>query len=134
MAEAAEQTIARPGAEEVRGWTGHRLDEISGGNVGRVDGVFVDEATGAPEWLLARMGRFGHYTLVPGRDAVEGVGHVWVPYSREQIRKAPKVDPDAPLTAGTERELLDHYGIAVSAGRAADLEQLADSAVSARPA
>ncbi len=80
------------------------------------------------------MGRFGHYTLVPGRDAVEGVGHVWVPYGRDQIRAAPRVDPNAPLTAGTEKELLDHYGIAVSAGRAAELEQLDDSAVSSRPA
>jgi hypothetical protein len=134
MAEAATKTIARPDADDVRGWIGHRLDEISGGNVGRIEGAFVDESSGAPEWLLARMGRFGHYTLVPGRDAVAGVGHVWVPYSREQIRKSPRIDPNAPLTAGTERELLVHYGIAVDAGRHAELEQLGDSAVSARPA
>ena len=53
------------------------------------------------------MGRFGHYTLIPARDAVEGVAHVWVPYTREQIRRAPRIDPNAPLTAATERELLD---------------------------
>src|SRR5688572_30952537 len=112
MAETATETIARPDAEDVRVWTGHRLDEISGGSVGRVEGFFVDESSGAPEWLVARMGRFGHYTLIPARDAVEGVGHVWVPYSRDQIRKAPRLEPNAPLTAGTERELLAHYGIA----------------------
>jgi hypothetical protein len=133
MAEASE-SIARPGADGVRAWTGHRLDEISGGNVGRVEGFFADESSGEPEWLLARMGRFGHYTLVPSRDAVEGVGHVWVPYSRDQIRHAPRVDPNTPLTAGTEKELLEHYGIAVGAGRAVELEQLDDGAVSARPA
>src|SRR4249919_1949145 len=133
MSESAE-TDARPGAEGVKSWIGHRLDEISGGKVGRVEGFYVDTSNGEPEWLLARMGRFGHYTLVPGRDAVEGVGHVWVPYGRDQIRAAPRVDPNAPLTAGTEKELLDHYGIAVSAGRAAELEQLDDSAVSSRPA
>ena len=80
--------------------------------------MFVDESSGEPEWLLARMGRFGHYTLIPARDAVEGVGHVWVPYSRDQIRRAPRMEPNAPLTAGTERQLLAHYGIAVEAGRA----------------
>ena len=80
------------------------------------------------------MGRFGHYTLIPCRDAVEGVGHVWVPYTREEIRRAPRVDPNAPLTAAAEQGLLDHYGIAVSAGRAAELEQLDAGAVSARPA
>src|SRR5687768_5921326 len=115
MAEPGAETIPRPDVDAVRAWTGHRLDEISGGNVGRVEGAFVDEFSGAPEWLLARMGRFGHYTLIPARDAVEGVGHVWVPYSRDQIRTAPKVDADAPLTVGTERQLLEHYGIAVSA-------------------
>jgi hypothetical protein len=57
-----------------------------------------------------------------------------VPYSRDQIRRAPRVEPNAPLTAGTEAELLAHYGIAVGAGRAAELEQLGDGAVSARPA
>jgi hypothetical protein len=134
MPEAAAETIARPDADDVRGWTGYRLDEISGGNVGRIEGAFVDESSGAPEWLLARMGRFGHHTLIPGRDAVEGVGRVWVPYSRDQIRKAPRIDANAPLTAGTERELLGHYGIAVDAGRAAELAQLSDGAVSARPA
>lgn len=126
--------VARLRVEDVRSWTGHRLDEITGGNVGRVEGFFVDESSGTPEWLLARMGRFGHHTLIPGRDAVEGVGHVWVPYSRDQIRRAPRVDPSAPLTVETERELLAHYGIAVAAGRSAELNQLGPSAVSARPA
>jgi hypothetical protein len=134
MAEPTTETSTRPAADVVRGWTGHRLDEMSGGNVGRIEGAFVDEASGAPEWLLARMGRFGHYTLIPGRDAVEGVGRVWVPYTREHIRKAPKVNPNSPLTVATERELLAHYGIAVDAGRAAELAELNEGAVSARPA
>lgn len=133
MSEAPE-SITRPDADAVRAWTGHRLDELSGGNVGRVEGFFTDGSGGDPEWLLARMGRFGHYTLIPARDAVEGVGHVWVPYSRDQIRRAPRVDPNEPLNAATEKELLSHYGVSVSAGRAAELEQLNDSAVSARPA
>ena len=89
MAEAAE-AIARPDADDVRAWIGHRLDEISGGNVGRVEGFFVDESSGEPEWLLARMGRFGHYTLIPGRDAVEGVGHVWVPVHAATRSAAPR--------------------------------------------
>ncbi len=133
MSEASE-SIVESGAAAPRSWTGHRLDEISGGHVGRVEGCFVGEASGEPEWLLARMGRFGHYTLVPARDAVEGVGHVWVPYTRDQIRRAPKVDPNGPLTTGAERGLLEHYGIALGADRAGEPERLGDAAVSARPA
>ena len=127
-------TLERPGLQDVAGWKGHRLDELTGANVGRVDGVFVDAETGEPEWLVARMGRFGHHTLVPARDAVEGVGHVWVPFTREVIRRAPKVDTIASLTAEEERALLDHYGIGGGAGRAAEISAREPGAISVRPA
>ena len=124
----------RPGAADVRAWAGYRLDEIGGGNVGKIEGVFVDAESGEAEWLLARMGRFGHYTLVPARDAVGGVKHVWVPYTRDQIRAAPKVDPRSDLTAGGEREMLAHYGIMADAGRAAQIAERDDGEVTANPA
>jgi hypothetical protein len=126
--------LAQPaGAAAVKAWTGYRLDEIGGGNVGKIEGAFVDAASEEPEWLIARMGRFGHYTLIPGRDAVEGVKHVWVPYTRDQIRAAPKVDPRAELTAGGERELLAHYGIMADAGRAAQIADRDADDVTAKP-
>ena len=124
----------RPSAEEMGGWSGFRLDEIGGAGVGKVEGVFVDEAGGEPVWILARMGRFGHHTLVPGRDAVAGVGRVWVPYGRDQIRRAPKVNPSEPLTAEAERQLLEHYRIAAEAGRASEIADSDPGAVTAKPA
>jgi hypothetical protein len=120
--------------EQLRAWFGHRLDEIGGVSVGKVEGGFVDEQTGKPEWLLARMGRFGHHTLVPARDAVEGVGRVWVPYTRDQIRAAPKIAAGKPISRDAERELLSHYGIATDAGRFAELEKRPAEAVTAKPA
>jgi hypothetical protein len=134
MAEDTAQAVERPTLEEIHAWKGHRLDEIGGATVGKVEGVFVDAETGDPEWVLARVGRFGNHTLVPARDAVEGVGHVWVPYSRDVIRGAPKVDPVASLSASAERSLLAHYGIAGPAGRAAQLDEREPEAVSVRPA
>jgi hypothetical protein len=59
---ASEPATDRAGAEEVRGWNGHRLDEVGGAAVGKIEGAFVDEESGQPEWLLARIGRFGHHT------------------------------------------------------------------------
>ena len=130
----APESAGRASIDEVRNWTGHRLDELGGATIGKVEGVFVDEGSGEPEWLLARMGRFGHHTLVPARDAVEGVGHVWVPYTRDQIRRAPKIDPGSSLNGEAERELLRHYGIAGRAGRYAQLEGSEPQAITARPA
>jgi hypothetical protein len=96
----------------VRDWTGHGLDDVNGAGVGRIEGAFAEQGGGPARWLLARMGRFGHYTLVPARDAVEAAGRVWVPYTRDQIRRGPRVEPKAALDAGVEPALIAHYGLA----------------------
>lgn len=87
---------------------GHKLDEMGGAQVGRIEG----SAKGTMEWLVARMGRFGHYCLVPGRDAVSANGRVWVPYTRDQIRRAPRIEPDTQLDSESEQAVLAHYGLA----------------------
>lgn len=120
---------------EAQGWQGFKLDDLSGATVGKVEGIYVDEQSGEPEWLLARMGRFGHHCLVPARDAVGAVGHVWVPYTRDQIRKAPRMEPGRPLEQQAETALLEHYGVGTPAvGRGAALAGRDASAVTARPA
>ena len=103
MAE-AEQTIDLELPADVKGF---KLDEMGGAQVGRLEG----RASGQEEWLLARMGRFGHYCLVPARDAVSANGRVWVPYTRDQMRKAPRVEPNAPLDGEVEQAVLSHYGL-----------------------
>jgi hypothetical protein len=127
-------TAEAPSREEVLSWGGHRLDEIGGGAVGKVEGAYLDASSGRPEWLLSRMGRFGHFCLVPARDAVGGVGRVWVPYTRDQIRQAPRIEPKSELTRAREDEVLAHYGIGAEAGRAADIADRETGAVTARPA
>ena len=120
---------------EVQGWQGSRLDDMRGSTVGKITGIYVDADSGNPEWLLARMGRFGHHCLVPARDAVAAGGHVWVPYARNQIRKAPRIDAGKPLERERETALLEHYGVGTGqVGRGADLAEREPSAVTARPA
>lgn len=121
--------------EEVRGWAGYKLDDLTGHAVGKVEGVYVDDSSGRPEWLLARMGRFGHHCLLPARDAVAAAERVWVPYTRDQIRKAPRTEPNQPLERDREQALLEHYGIgSAEAGRGAALADAKPDAVTARPA
>jgi hypothetical protein len=124
----------RPSAADAATWAGYRLDEVAGANVGKVEGAYVDAENGKLEWLLARMGRFGHHCLIPARDAVAGVGHVWVPYDRDQIRRAPKIEPKATLTQERELELLVHYGVGGDAGRAAEIAGADSDAITAKPA
>jgi hypothetical protein len=128
-----EETAQALSADEVGGWKGHKLDEIGGSAVGKVEGAYVDAGGGAPEWLLVRMGRFGHYALVPARDAVAAVGRVWVPYALEQIRGAPKVDPKRPISREYELALLEHYGVGGDAGRAAEISGREEGSATASP-
>jgi hypothetical protein len=144
-AENAEATEAPPAeagvsaealtAAEAQGWVGFKLDDLGGSTVGKIEAVYLDSRSGDPEWLLARMGRFGHHCLVPARDAVGAAGHVWVPYSRDQIRKAPRMEAGQPLEREAEETLLEHYGVgASSVGRGADLAERDPGAVTARAA
>jgi hypothetical protein len=119
-----------PGVDEVRRWVGARLDEIGGARVGKLEGVYVDHRSGEPAWMLARMGRFGRHALVPARDAVAGVGRVWVPYAREQLRGAPRIEPGEELDLEREQELSSHYGI----GRGAELAARGSEGVTSRAA
>jgi len=89
------------------GWVGHRLDS-SDGAAGKVAAVIGE----GPEWIVVRTGRLGGVTAVPAADAVEGAGAVWVPYPRELIRKAPRIERQDALDAAAERGLREHYGIA----------------------
>jgi hypothetical protein len=88
-------------------WVGHGLDDVRGVGVGRIEAIVTGEEPFG--WLLARMGRFGHRTAIPARDAVEGVDRVWVPYPRDQIRSAPHVEALETIDPLMERALLDHY-------------------------
>jgi hypothetical protein len=130
---APEGIETRTELEEAGSWAGHKLDEVGGASVGRVESVYVDAESGRLEWLLVRMGRFGHHTLVPGRDAVEGVGHVWVPYARDQIRSAPKIEPGSSLNRQREQGLLRYYGIAGDAGRFAEIARREPGAITTHP-
>jgi hypothetical protein len=127
---AAELTVA-----EAQEWKGHKLDDLGGSTVGKVEGVYVDAESGRPEWLLARMGRFGNHCLVPARDAVAAAGHVWVPYGRDKVRKAPRQAPDTPLEREAEQALLDYYGVGTGeVGRGSDLAERDEGGVTSRPA
>ena len=123
-----------PDAAEAMRWIGSRLDEIGGAAVGKIDGFFVDEETGRPEWLVVRIGRFGHQGLVPAREAVGVSGRVWVPYGRETIKAAPRTTTKAPLTRDAEIELLKHFGAGGDVGRTAELNARGFEAVTASPA
>ncbi|MEK6277919.1 MAG: PRC-barrel domain-containing protein [Actinomycetota bacterium] len=132
MAETAD-TEMLPGAEEALEWTGFRLDEMGGAGVGKVQGILVDEQSGEPAWVVAKLGRFGKVIAVPFRDCAAGAGNVWVPHQRDVVRGAPALDGGKPLTREEELQICEHYGIREDQGRAAEVSGRPEGAETAQP-
>ena len=120
---------------ELQGWKGFRLDDMGGASVGKVEGAYVDEQNGKPEWLLARMGRFGHHAwsrrATPSRPAATSGCR-----SRATRSARPPGSTRASRSSATTRSaLLEHYGVGTGlVGRGADLAKRDAGAVTARPA
>ena len=120
-----------PTAEEAREWLGFRLDDVSGASVGNVKALFCDAESGEPAWVVAKLGRFGKTIPIPFRDCAPGVGHVWVPYGRDDLRAAPGIDALNPLTREQELTVAEHYGISERVGRGAEVAGRPEGAVTA---
>ncbi|AJF69291.1 DUF2382 domain-containing protein [Streptomyces vietnamensis] len=93
----------------------HPVYDTEGKKVGEARHVFVDDATGRPAWVTVKTGLFGtSESFVPIKDASMVDDHLKVPYPKDRIKDAPRVDVDrgGHLDAGEEQRLYAYYGIA----------------------
>jgi hypothetical protein len=128
-------TAPPPTASEARAWLGCAVDGLGGGRVGRARGLFVDERSGEPAWLVAKLGRFaGPLVAIPLRDCAAGGRRIWVAHSRRTIRTAPVVDPSRLLLREHELTICAHFGVGERVGRAAEVAARPEGSVTARPA
>jgi hypothetical protein len=120
---------------EIREWVGWEVDPIDSADGGQVRGYFVDAGSGAPTWLIVKLGRFGgNLVTIPLRNCAGGGGRVWVAHERAVIRAAPVVDPTRPLLREHELAICEHYGIGEAFGRAAEVAGRPEGTVTSQPA
>jgi uncharacterized protein (TIGR02271 family) len=101
-----------PDLDTVRGWQGRTLVDRDGSRVGRIDAIYLDDQTGQPEWALVNTGLFGtKASFVPLAQATPADSDVRVPYDKQLVKDAPRVDPDQHLAEAEERQLWRHYGL-----------------------
>jgi len=101
-----------PNIDTVRTWEGHTLLDRDGSRIGSIDAIYLDDRTGEPEWALVNTGLFGtRSSFVPLAQATEAGGDVRVPYDKQLVKDAPRVDPDQHLSEAEERQLWRHYGL-----------------------
>jgi uncharacterized protein (TIGR02271 family) len=91
---------------------GRSLIDRDGEKIGTVDELYLDQEGGQPEWALVHTGMFGmKRNFVPIKHASAAGENVQVPVLKEQVKDAPKVDPEGELSEADERQLFEHYGI-----------------------
>jgi uncharacterized protein (TIGR02271 family) len=97
---------------EAYDWNGRTVVGSDDEKIGKVDQVYLDTATGQPEWLAVHTGLFGTKTnFVPLEGAAPSGEDVRVAYTKDQVKDAPGIDPDGELNDGEERTLWSHYGL-----------------------
>ncbi|MCX5197555.1 PRC-barrel domain-containing protein [Streptomyces sp. NBC_00249] len=96
-----------------RSLIGRKAFDRNGAKIGTVDEVYLDDATGVPEWAAVRTGLFGRDAFVP-LEPSEVVGETLrVPFERSLIKDAPDFGVGRHLSPEQELQLYHHYGLDV---------------------
>jgi uncharacterized protein (TIGR02271 family) len=98
-----------------------------GSKIGSVGQIYLDDQTGAPEWLAVRTGLFAtKESFVPLTQANVAGDRINVPFDKDQVKDAPSIEPDGNISPAEEDELYAYYGMSSTAG-------LAEPGADARP-
>ena len=100
-------TLTVPNPQDLEG---QALFDVRGQEIGVIEGVYLDNATRAPEWAAVRLGPDA-IALVPLAEASTAQGEVRVDFDREMVHNAPfqlnGLDND--VTEETEQLLYRYY-------------------------
>jgi hypothetical protein len=119
-----------PDPGSARTWGGKLLVDRDGAEIGTCTEIFLDDATGMPEWATADVA--GGSAFIPLIDAVESGTQVRVAVRRVDVADAPSVGDVRHLSEDEAERLYRHYGIEYSQA-ASDSGLPADAASSPEP-
>jgi hypothetical protein len=83
-----------------------------GEKIGSVGQIFIDPVSNRPNWATIHTGMFGrHESFVPLDEATWDREVLHVPFAKDVVKDAPRVDTDEALSPDNEAELYRYYGI-----------------------
>lgn len=83
-----------------------------GTKIGSIGQVYLDDESGRPEWVTVSTGMFGRAeSFVPLAQATLDGDQLRVPYGKEKVKDAPRVDADGHITPEEESQLYRYYGL-----------------------
>ena len=103
--------------DQIRGLMGGTAVDENGDKIGKIGMVYFDDQTGKADWVTVNTGFFGSSeSFVPLAGATVEGDTVRVPYSKDKVKDAPKVEADQHLDESDEQRLYGHYGLEYGAG------------------
>lgn len=105
--------ITETQAREIVGTTAYSSD---GDKIGKVGQLYLDDATGQPDFVTVNTGLFGtSESFVPVREASFDGDRLTLPYSKDKVKDAPNVPADGGhLDQQFEDQLYRYYGMGTS--------------------
>jgi uncharacterized protein (TIGR02271 family) len=101
--------IAKEHIDELLNRNGHILS-TDGDKIGSIGQVYADDETGQPSWVTVKTGLFGtSESFVPLEGAQVRGDDLVVPYPKDLVKDAPRVDVDGHLEPTEEDRLYEHY-------------------------
>ncbi|MFD0275728.1 PRC and DUF2382 domain-containing protein [Kitasatospora sp. NPDC127111] len=93
---------------------GHKAVDRNGDKIGTVDEVYLDDATGQPEWAAVRTGIFGRDAFVPLTTSEFSGDELRVPYDKSLVKESPDFGVGQHLSPAQELQLYRYYGLETS--------------------
>lgn len=101
--------------DSLYGLRGNDVVDRNGDKIGSFDELYLDRATGDPEWAAVKTGLFGmNVNLVPLQGADRHGENLQVNYDADLVKSAPDVDADQEISGEEEERLYQHYGLEYS--------------------
>ncbi|MEU3743030.1 MULTISPECIES: PRC-barrel domain-containing protein [unclassified Streptomyces] len=98
-----------------RNLIGRKAFDRTGAKIGTIDEVYLDDATGAPEWAAIRTGLFSRDAFVPLEPSeLRSDGTLRIPFERSLIKDAPDFGVGRHLSPEQELQLYHHYGLDIT--------------------
>jgi len=96
--------------------------DANGDKVGKIGQIYLNDATGQPEWVTVSTGLFGtNESFAPLHGANPGEGELRLAVTKQQVKDAPNIDTDGHLDESDIDALYQHYaGYLNTAGGGSD--------------
>jgi hypothetical protein len=98
-------------SQEARDYIHRAAVDAEGNRFGKVSQVYMDDQTGQPLWVLVETGLLGtRQSFAPIRGSrFDGDQLVVLAVSKDQLKDAPDIDPDAEISESDQEALRQYY-------------------------